>query len=301
MSFLLGIDIGATYIKYGVFTPGRLLMKSVESTRTADNLPEFVTQVLHIAHEQIRPHKLAAIGIGVPAFISKKENRVELAPNIRFLRDINLQKELSARTYLPVILGNDANLAALGEYLSLPKPRPESFVHVTLGTGVGAGIILRDNLWVGECGFAGELGHIAVNPEGRPCGCGSRGCLETESSETGIVKTYKELSGQTGAISAADIFQHHQNGDAHARKAFERAGYYLGILFAVIANFLNPSMISIGGGVAAAGEAILEPARREMQQRIHRKIFHCTPIHLATQGNNAGVLGAARLAQALIK
>ena len=198
---------------------------------------------------------------------------------------------------MPLTVENDANAAALGEYAAMAEPRPRSLVLLTLGTGIGSGIVLEGRIWRGERGFGAELGHVIVDADGRPCGCGGRGCAETEASETGIVKSYQEYTGQPAAITAREIFTRLGAGDKDAARAFARAGRYLGVLLADIANFLNPALIAIGGGVAAAGEAILAPARAEFRSRIPAESFAATRIETARLGNRAGVIGAARLAR----
>ncbi len=293
---LLGIDVGGTFIKYGLFDGAGKLLEE-DKVRTANDFESFCGQVREIVGRGQRRQGVQALGVGVPGFIAKREKRIELSPNIAFLQGVYLQRELEQRLGLPVIVENDANVAGLGEYISLPEPRPESFVLLTLGTGIGSGIILQGAIWQGECGYGAELGHVTVNSDGRACGCGNRGCVETESSEPGIVRSYQELSGQTAPLSARDVHRLWQQGDGQARAAFQRAGRFLGILFVTIANFLNPAVIVLGGGVAAAGEAILEPARAEFSQRLHPLSVACTRIGLASQGNRAGIIGAAHLAR----
>ena len=228
------------------------------------------------------------MGIGVPGFISRKEKRIELSPNITFLNSVRLEQEVRERVGLPVTVDNDANVAALGEFISLAEPRPDSFVHLTLGRGIGSGIIMDGRIFRGECGYAAELGHVTVHPEGRACGCGGRGCAETESSETGIIRSFQEFSGNSAPVTALEIFRLRESGDEPARRSFERAGYYLGILFNDIANSLNPGIISIGGGVAAAGEAILGPAKAEFGKRIMPATFGCTRIETGPAGEPGG-------------
>ena len=306
MNFFLGIDIGATFIKYGLFDAG-LKKISAAKIRIAKDFSSFMEQLVAIVDKVAGGHPLRAVGVGVPGFIAKQENRIELAPNIPFLKSVYLQREIQNRISLPVTVENDANVAGMGEYVSMPEPRPASFVLLTLGTGLGSGIVLNGQIWQGECGYAGELGHVVVNSEGRSCGCGNRGCAETESSESGIVKTYQELSsgpraqdpeGQPGGqpVTGLEIFQRSRRGDQAALDTFARAGYYLGILLLDIANFLNPAVIAIGGGVAAAGDAILKPAVAEFSRRIYARNFACTTVRLAGAGNDAGIIGAAHLA-----
>ena len=293
---VLGIDVGAGTIKFGVFSDARQPFFSAEE-KTARTYTELKAQLLGIAAKLKKSHWIEAVGIGVPGFISSRERIIELSPNMLFLNGVPLEREIISEIGLPVCVENDANAAALGEFLSMDEPRPVSFVLLTIGSGIGSGIILDGRIWQGACGFAAELGHMPVNSQGRLCGCGNRGCAETESSETGIVKNYQEYTGSAQAISARDIFNLMQKGSAPARQAFQRAGSYLGVLFSQIVYFLNPERIAIGGGVAASGEALLAPAREELSRRVIAKAFACTRIEPARLGNEAGMAGAAALAR----
>ncbi len=295
---VLGIDVGASAIKFGVFSETQQPFFSAEE-KTARTYPEFKAQVLGIAAKLKKSHSTEAVGIGVPGFISSRERTIELSPNMLFLNGAPLEKEIASEIGLPVCVENDANAAALGEFLSLSEPRPASFVHLTLGSGIGSGIILDGRIWHGACGFAAELGHLLVNSQGRACGCGNLGCAESESSETGIVKSYQEYAHSPSPLGSRDVFTLLQKGDEPARKAFLRAGVFLGVLFSQIVYAINPERISIGGGVAAAGEALLKPAREEFSRRVIRKAYACTRIELARLGNEAGMAGAAALARGL--
>jgi len=296
---VLGMDIGAGAIKYGVFS-GKLRPLFSAEEKTARSYPGLKTQILDIIARLKRAHDLRAAGIGVPGFIAQPERTIEISPNLLFLNGAALEAEIAAGIDLPLRVENDANAAALGEFLSLSEQRPASFIHLTLGSGIGSGIILGGRIWHGACGFAAELGHLLVNSRGRACGCGNSGCAETESSETGIIASFREFSGSTAAISSRDIFQLWQEGDEPARRAFERAGTYLGVLLQQLVYSLNPEQITIGGGVAAAGEALLKPAREELSRRVIARAFACTRIEPARLGNNAGMTGAAALAFELL-
>ena len=296
---VLGMDIGASAIKYGVFS-GKLLPLFSAEEKTARSYPGLKTQILDIIARLKRAHDLRAAGIGVPGFIAQPERTIEISPNLLFLNGAALEAEIAADIDLPLRVENDANAAALGEFLSLSEQRPASFIHLTLGSGIGSGIILGGRIWHGACGFAAELGHLLVNSRGRACGCGNSGCAETESSETGIIASFREFSGSKAAISSRDIFQLWQEGDEPARRAFERAGTYLGVLLQQLVYSLNPEQITIGGGVAAAGEALLKPAREELSRRVIARAFACTRVEPARLGNNAGMTGAAALAFELL-
>jgi len=296
---VLGMDIGAGAIKYGVFSRELRLLFSAEEKTTA-SYPELKAQIQDIMGRMKKAHALRAAGIGVPGFISSRERTIEKSPNMLFLNGMALEKEIAAEQDLPLVVENDANAAALGEFLGMAEPRPASFVHLTLGSGIGSGIILDGRIWHGACGFAAELGHLLVNSQGRACGCGNVGCAETESSEAGIVASFREYSGSTAALSAKDVFKLWQDGVEAARRAFDRAGAYLGVLLSQLVYALNPEQVAIGGGVAAAGEALLRPAREELSRRVIAKAFACTRIQPGRLGNRAGMTGAAALAAAAL-
>ena len=293
---VLGIDVGAGTIKSAVFSGGGQVILAAEE-ETARDYPGLKAQLLGIVECMGTTHAVGAVGIGVPGFIAVGEGTIERSPNMRFLDGIALQQELAAATDLPVRVDNDANAAALGEFLALAAPRPASFVHLTLGSGIGSGIILDGRIWRGAGGFAAELGHLLVNSQGRACGCGNRGCAETESSETGIVTSYGEFSHSSLPLRSRDVFDRLQGGDEAACRAFQRAGFFLGVLLAQIVYALNPERVSIGGGVAACGDALLGPAHEELARRIVAKAYSGTTITLARLGNDAGKTGAAALAR----
>jgi len=174
----------------------------------------------------------------------------------------------------------------------------QSLVLLTVGTGIGSGIILDGNLWQGKCGFAGELGHITVNPEGDLCNCGNRGCLETEASAPKLVKNYLSLTKGRGPVTSRDVYLLARKGDRAALDSFARCGYYLGIGLGIVINFMNAEKIIVGGGVVAAGKYLLRPAVAEARRRSHRVSFACCRIEKAALGNDAGLIGAAAWAGA---
>lgn len=293
---VLGIDVGAGAVKFAVFSEDGSRSFTGEEP-TARTYPAFRTQLLNLSARLEKSHRIAAVGIGVPGFISLAEHIIERSPNMRFLDGMALERDLAAAIALPLAVENDANAAALGEFLSLDEPPPASFVHLTLGSGIGSGIILAGRIFHGSGGFAAELGHLLVNSQGRACGCGNSGCAETESSEPGIVRSYQEFACSPAPLSSRDVFARWQGGDEAARLAFRRAGTFLGVLLSQIVYALNPERISLGGGVAAAGEALLAPAREELARRVVAKAVAGTRIVAARLGNEAGMAGAAALAR----
>ena len=296
MSFL-GIDIGGTFIKYGLVNEN-LDPLTAGQTGTPNTPKALIRQTLAIIADQKKAHRVQAAGIGIAGFISKKDKIIKKSPNMPFLDGFPLEQEIKSRCDIPVFVDNDANLSAFGVYSLLKDPKPHSFIHITLGTGIGSGIILNGEIWQGECGFGAELGHVVVNPGGRPCGCGGIGCIETEASATAIVKTYKELSGtknKNKTISALEIFELYRLQDQHALGTFQRAGYWLGIFLCSVINFMNPAVISIGGGAAGAGDAIVKPAYKILKTRLNRYALACTRIMVSPPKSKSSI-GAALFA-----
>jgi glucokinase len=278
----LGIDLGGTFIKYGAINDAGVILRG-ETKPTAKFLGTLRDQIVGIVQDYQETFEIKAAGIGIAGFIRKSDSCIVKSPNMPFLNGVCFRDIVREKIRLPIFLENDANLSAWGEYLNLKDPRPDSFVHVTLGTGLGGGIILDGKIWRGEGGFAGELGHVVVNPRGRGCGCGSRGCVETESTATGIIRGYWELTA-IKMDSALDIFKKAQGGDGNAIKCFHRAGYYLGIFLTTVINILNPAVISIGGGVARAGNILFEPAMAELKGRVNSDFLSGTEIKIQGDG-----------------
>jgi glucokinase len=291
MNFL-GIDIGGTFIKYGVIDEN-LNPLAAGQTDTPASSADLVRKTLGLLEEQQKAHDIRAAGIGIAGFLCQTDKIIKKSPNLPFLDGFPFELRLKSRCHIPIFVGNDANLSAFGVFSLLEDPKPDSFIHLTLGTGIGSGIILNGEIWQGECGFGAELGHVVVNPSGRRCGCGGTGCIETEASATGIVKTYRELSGSgSKRLSALEIYELYLRKDKPALETFQRAGYYLGILLCSVIHFLNPAVISIGGGAADAGDALLKPAIEVLEARLHQSALDCTRIMIAPQ-TRTGTIGAA--------
>lgn len=290
---VLGIDIGGSSIKYAPIADGALRAR-VRRTDTPADAGELLRHTADLIARAREEWNIEAAGIGIPGFIRSRDGVIVRSPNLQFLNGVAFAAELSRLTPWETAVDNDANCAALGAWTALPEPRPGCLVHLTLGTGVGSGIIIGGRPWRGSCGFAAELGHLVVHPGGRACGCGGRGCAETEASETGIMASWKETRPDAPVSGAREIHELLEAGDPDARATFDRAGRFLGVLLTNIVNCLNPDIITIGGGVAAAGNALLAPAREEMQALLHPHALACTRIQ-AEGYENAGILGAAGL------
>jgi len=294
-----GFDLGGTQLKYGLIdSSGRIVHKDkIPSPGTLDGLLSAIGDIWRDL-KGATPGKVKACGFGFAGFFSLAEQKILSSPNYPSLDNVNIVPSLRRIIDVPFCIDNDANVAAFGEYVYGAGRGAQSLVFLTVGTGIGSGIILDGELWHGKCGFAGELGHITVNPEGDICNCGNRGCLETEASGPKLVKNYRARTGSEEELTPKDIYLRARSGDKAALESFARCGYYLGIGLGIAINFLNPEKILIGGGVAAAGKYLLAPAVAEARRRSHRISFACCRIEKAVLGNDAGLIGAAAWARA---
>ena len=273
-----------------------VLHERIDTPEKIDDLVNLLKQLWIKLKNQTGKSILSA-GFGFPGIFSQKEQRILQSPNYRNIEFFEIQPALAKFLEVPFLIDNDANLAAYGEYKSGAGKGAHSLVLLTLGTGVGTGIILEGNLWQGACGFAGELGHVTVNLSGEKCGCGHQGCLETEASASKIVRNYQELNDSPHVITSRDVYIQAQQGDKAAREAFASAGQFLGIGISVAINLLNPEKILLGGGLMKTGEFILAPAIEEARNRSYNAAFACCSIQKASLGNQAGFIGAASWAR----
>ena len=302
MSLYAGFDLGGTQLKHGVIDEkGKVIFK--DKIKTPTKIEELIHHLEKIWEKLKRQHKepIAACGIGFPGIFHRQEKKIYQSPHFPELDCFDLHPALSRSIDVPFFLNNEANLAVFAEYQLGAGKDVQSLLLLTIGTGIGTGIILDGKLWEGVSGFAGELGHASVNLQGDKCPCGSRGCLETEVSAPKIVKTYKELTNAEEEIDAEDVFQRAKKGDREAREAYALAGYYLGIGLSIAVNFLNPEKILLGGGVMDGAEFILPPALREARKRSFPASFACCRIEKAALGNDAGFIGAALWAKDQLK
>ena len=294
MSLYAGFDLGGTRLKYGLIdAEGRIVF--FDNTAT----PSTIEKLLHLLRKIWEDFKkrekknIEAVGFGFPGIFSLKEQKIIQSPNYSELDNFALIPALARFIEVPFWANNDANAAAFGEFKCGAGQGVQSLVFLTIGTGVGSGIILEGKLWQGKCGFAGELGHVVVNSEGERCDCRSRGCLETEVSAPKIVKNYNNLRNIVESLSAEEVFHRAKKEDKAARQAFAQAGYYLGIGLSLALNIFNPEKIILGGAVMEAGKFLLTPALEEARKRSYKASFECCRIEKAVLGNKAGFIGAA--------
>lgn len=293
-----GFDIGGTRLKYGLIdSEGRLVLKGrVRSPEAMADILDVLEDVW-ISLRKKAPGPIRSCGFGIAGFYSLKEQKILQSPNYPSLNGYPLVPALRKFIDVPFRIGNDANMAAYGEFAHGAGRGARSLVLLTIGTGIGSGIILDGKLWEGEGGYAGEIGHITVNPEGVPCNCGGRGCLETEAAAPRIVMNFQALTGRTDVTDSRDVYLLAKSGDPAALESFRKCAYYLGIGLGIVINLLNPEKILIGGGVVSAGKFLLGPAVEEARRRSHRISFAGCRIEKAALGNDAGLAGAAAWAR----
>jgi glucokinase len=294
-----GFDLGGTQLKYGLMDEtGRLVLKSQAPTpSTIDGLMDLIASLWKDLKAQT-PDTIRAAGFGFPGIYNVRDRKILQSPNYTELDDFDLYPEIGRVLDVPFLVDNDANMAAYGEWAHGAGRGVSSLVLLTIGTGIGGGIILDGKLWQGSCGYAGEIGHIVVNPEGERCNCGIRGCLEAEAAAPAIVRKYKAILGRTLVSTAEDIYKRAEAGEPAAIEAYAKAGYYLGIGLGMLINLLNPGKILLGGGVMTTGELLLRPTVEEARRRSYKASFACCPIERASLGNDAGTIGSAAWAKA---
>jgi glucokinase len=252
--------------------------------------------------------RVAGVGLGVPGLVNPATGRVVISSDLPAVVREDIRPALAGALGLPVTLDNDANAGALGEYTAGAGRGSRNMFYVTLGTGIGGALILDGRLWRGASGFAGEFGHITIDPEGVECTCGNVGCLETVASAPNIVRRTHErlMRDSTSSLSrlglnknftAADIAHEARNGDDFAALMMARTGRYIGTAIAAVINLLNTERIVLGGGVMDAGDLILEPVITEARRRSFQPNFESTQIVAATLGPDAVPVGAALLAR----
>ena len=311
-SYILGIDIGGTAIKIGVINDNGSIHSKWEIPTNIGNKGETIAtdawssiveqlKALHIEKDSIQ-----GIGIGAPGFIDEKTGFVYKAVNIGW-EDFDLANQFNELSGLPVFVANDANVAALGENWVGAGNQADNLIAVTLGTGVGGGIIANGAMISGENGTAGEIGHITIDPDGYPCNCGRKGCLETITSATGMVRQAIDLIEKNpesdlaeyyqkhGEITTKDIFNLAKQGDPFSEQIIDHTADVLGFAISNIATVINPSKILVGGGVSLAGETFINKIENCFRKYALPRVSDICEFKIAELGNDAGMIGAAYL------
>lgn len=296
---VLAVDLGGTNIRMAAVAHDGGILHLTRKTHkdlTPDGLISLTGELADECIAQVSADtRVVGIAFAAPAPAAKDFDGVlTQLPNLPSISGMNLRTALQERFSFPVTIENDANAAAIGEHwLGASKDTDTSFI-VTLGTGIGGGIIIDGEPYRGKDGTAGEIGHFCVVPDGHNCGCGSRGCVEQYASATAILRMARE-SG-LNVSSSRDVYNAFKDGDERATTVFAQMGSYLGIVLAGLVNTLNPEMIVIAGGASAAWDAFIEPLKNEINQRSFEAPAKRVKVERTQLGDNAGILGAARSA-----
>jgi glucokinase len=265
-----GIDIGGTNTVIGLVNRfGNIIFKTSVPTREADTPAKLVDDVFDALNPYLKGNSiiLDRIGVGAPNGNFYTGN-IEFAPNLPWRGIVPLAKLFQDKFSVPVKVTNDANAAALGEMIFGRAKGMKDFIFVTLGTGVGSGIVANGKLVYGHDGFAGEIGHVIIERNGRPCGCGRKGCVETYCSAGGIVKTYLELSGDISVNDSKQVAELARNDNKHAKETFEKTASYLAFELANAVAYTSPKAIFIFGGPSNAGDLLLTPLKRMFEENL---------------------------------
>ena len=315
MGLTMGIDIGGTKVLGGVVDQDGNVLAHARRDTPAEDGPKIVQCVVEVIRELSEKHEVEGVGIGAAGWIDAKRSTVLFAPNLAW-RNEPLRDEVARHIPVPVVVENDANVAAWAEFqFGAGADANESMVMFTIGTGIGGALVLGGELMRGANGIAGELGHVLAVPNGHPCGCGRLGCIEQYASGNALVRFAQGLAkedptgaahlielagGSIGAISGPMVTTAAKAADPVAREAFRQVGYWLGNGLADLVQIIDPQLLVIGGGVIDAGDALLHPTRDAYVAALaQRGRLQGAEIRGALLGNLAGVVGAADLARHL--
>lgn len=313
MAKYLGIDIGGTNIACGIVDEEcRIIARSKVKTNAPRPYSEILPDIIRAAklaceEAGIEPSELDFAGIGCPGTCNQETGEVEYSNNLGF-RNVPLRTDVEAALGVKTFLGNDADAAAYGEYCAGAAKDAKNAVVITLGTGVGSGIIIGGRIYSGSNFAGGEIGHTVISVDGRQCTCGRKGCFEAYSSATGLVKTTKEyaekfpdslmakLIRQDGRISARTAYAAMKQGDEAGRLVTEEYVKYLAVGIANVINIFQPDLLCIGGGVCNEGDTLLVPLKKAVAEQVYTKnSAKNTEIVICSLGNDAGIIGAAML------
>ncbi|MDR2817886.1 MAG: ROK family protein [Endomicrobium sp.] len=305
----LGIDMGGTQIKVAVVTSkGVIEEETVMFTDINENPSKVLSSVVYLASKLKNYPKIKSIGVGIAGDIDSKRGIVRFSPNLPKWKNVQLKKMLEKLTNKKTFVDNDANTAAVGAFWLDVKGKSQNLICITLGTGVGGGLIFNKKLYVGASGTAGEVGHITIDPYGRNCNCGNRGCIETfvgakylseyaskylKKNKSQILdkltgKKYAQVTPQV--LSKAALL-----GDKSANEIWDRVGEKLGIFLSIIINFANPDTVVLCGGLSHAARYFLPHARSEMKGRAFKSAQKACKIMVSKYTHKLGVVGAAML------
>lgn len=297
--YAIGIDLGGTNLRVALVSRDGEIVRKIKKPST-----EPVLEAIISAIDEIKQPEIAGIGLGVAGLIDRKRGRVFISPNLHAIEGIDLVREIRARFSLPVMIENDANVAALGEKTAGAGKGFDNFVLLTLGTGIGGGIIHKGKL----LDVSAEIGHMSINADAEKCPCGNIGCLETYASARAmiakaVVMLEKEnesilkecCKGSIYKITPEDIYKAALEGDALSREILKDAGRFLGVGIANIINIMSPEAIILTGGLVGAWNIYVQEAIKEASRRAFKELFESVKIIPSSLGDDAGIVGAASL------
>lgn len=315
-SHTVGLDLGGTNIKAGVVdSSGTLLVARSTPTLAAGGVEIVLERMAALVRDvigdaQLSPDAISSVGVGAPGPISHRAGLIYSAPNLPGWTNVPLRERLGAMLGLPVTLENDANAAAYGEYIAGAARDARDMVLLTLGTGIGGGVVMGGALQRGAFDNAGEVGHMIVMPDGRPCPCGQRGCLERYASANAPAERVRDavLAGESSALAhriraaasvdARDVIAAMDAGDELAARIWRETCRFLAIGIVNLQHLINPAVVVLGGGLINAGATLLDPVRTCFDELSWKIAPDAPKIVLASLGTDAGVIGAAALARA---
>jgi glucokinase len=296
--YILGVDLGATNIKLGLLDRDRIILKQILPTKEFPSKEELLSGLSHnllrlLAKRRVSRRDVLGLGIGAPGPIDSRRGIVHYFPNIKGWRNVPLKQIMQKKTGLPVFVDNDANLMCLAETRVGAARGKRNVVALTLGSGVGGGIVIEGRLYRGASLSAGEIGHIPLSESGPRCNCGGIACLERYIGNRYILEKAVAVFGRD--ISLEKLTLSAKQGNLKALAIWQEMAEHLGVCLSGVINFLNPEAVVIGGGLSGAGRLILDTVRKVIKMRAMPPQAKAVKILKAKLGNNAGILGAALL------
>ena len=313
MSLTIGIDVGGTKVLGGVVDEAGKVLTTARKDTPRQGGSALTQTIVDVAKELLQQHSVASVGVSAAGFVSSDRKTMLATPNIADWNGVDLDNQLTKLIGLPVVIENDANAAAWGEAKFGAGKNQDHMMMLTVGTGIGGGIVVNGALYRGAFGIAAEFGHMRVVPEGHICGCGARGCFEQYASGNALLRHAREAinaspevarnllsrgDGTVAGLTGQAITDAARDGDPVALAAFNTTGQWLGAGIASLAVLLDPACVVIGGGVIDAGEILLKPTRESLERNMPFAGKHPYPQIIAAQlGNEAGLVGVADLAR----
>ncbi len=313
MSLTIGIDVGGTKVLGGIVDEVGKVLTTARKDTPRQGGTALTQTIADVAKELLQKHSVASVGVSAAGFVSSDRKTMLATPNIADWNGVDLDNQLTELIGLPVVIENDANAAAWGEAKFGAGKNQDHMMMLTVGTGIGGGIVVNGSLYRGAFGIAAEFGHMRVVPDGHICGCGARGCFEQYASGNALLRHAREAinaspevarnllsrgDGTVAGLTGQAITEAAREGDPVALAAFNTTGQWLGAGIASLAVLLDPACVVIGGGVIDAGEILLKPTRESLERNMPFAGKHPYPEIIAAQlGNEAGLVGVADLAR----